>query len=61
MKYNLTVINDDDFEKLAKDLLERELKISLQIFKTGRDGGVDLRYAINVENEIIVQAKHFIN
>ncbi|OJW12777.1 restriction endonuclease [Mucilaginibacter sp. 44-25] len=61
MKYNLTVINDDDFEKLAKDLLERELQISLQIFKTGKDGGIDLRYAMNVENEIIVQAKHFIN
>ncbi|MFB0496090.1 hypothetical protein ABID99_002327 [Mucilaginibacter sp. OAE612] len=61
MKYNLTVINDDDFEQLAKDLLERELDISLQTFKSGRDQGIDLRYAMNVENEIIVQAKHFIN
>ncbi|PXY45234.1 nSTAND3 domain-containing NTPase [Flavobacterium hydrophilum] len=57
--YNLEVLNDKEFEELCKDLLEKELNISFQIFKTGRDKGIDLRYANNVENEIIVQAKRF--
>lgn len=58
--YNLEVLNDKEFEELCKDLLEKELGINFQIFKTGRDKGIDLRYACNFENEIIVQAKRFI-
>jgi len=58
--YNLEVLNDKEFEELCKDLLEKELGFSFQIFKTGRDKGIDLRYACNVENEVIVQAKRFI-
>src|ERR1700761_3035685 len=61
MSYQLQVLNDKDFEELCKDLLEKELGISLQIFKKGRDKGVDLRYACTKENQIIVQAKHYIN
>ncbi|MBS0032082.1 restriction endonuclease [Chitinophaga sp. 22321] len=60
MKYRLDTINDKEFEILAKDLLESELKIKLQNFRSGKDKGVDLRYAGNHENEIIVQAKHYI-
>lgn len=59
MSYRLDVLNDKDFEDLCKDLLDADLKISFQNFKKGRDKGVDLRYAYNVENEIIVQAKHY--
>jgi Restriction endonuclease/ATPase family associated with various cellular activities (AAA) len=58
--YNLEVLNDKEFEELCKDLLEKELGLLFQIFKTGRDKGIDLRYANNAENEIIVQAKRFI-
>ncbi len=58
--YNLGVLNDKEFEELCKDLLEKELSISFQIFKTGRDKGIDLRYAKTKENEIIVQAKQFV-
>lgn len=60
MKYRLDTINDKEFEILAKDLLESELRIKLQNFRSGKDKGVDLRYAGNDENEIIVQAKHYI-
>lgn len=60
MKYRLDIINDKEFEILAKDLLESELRIKLQNFRSGKDKGVDLRYAGNDENEIIVQAKHYI-
>lgn len=58
--YNLEVLNDKEFEELCKDLLEQELGLSFQIFKSGRDKGIDLRYAKNVENEIIVQVKRYI-
>lgn len=58
--YNLEVLNDKEFEELCKNLLERELELSFQIFKSGRDKGIDLRYACDFENEIIVQAKQYI-
>lgn len=56
--YNLEVLNDKEFEELCKDILENELEILFQIFKRGRDKGIDLRYAQSNENQIIVQAKH---
>src|SRR5690625_7748804 len=60
MNYHLEVLNDKEFETLSKNLLEKELGLSLQIFKSGRDGGIDLRYSGNNNtNEIIVQAKAY--
>lgn len=60
MGYNLSVLNDKEFEELSKDLLDIELGVNLQIFKGGKDKGIDLRYSYTKENEIIVQAKHYI-
>ena len=59
MNYNLEVLNDKEFENLSKDLLEKILKVQLQSFKTGKDGGIDLRYSTHNLNEIIVQAKAY--
>ena len=59
--YNLSVLNDKEFELLSKDILEHELGVSFQIFKKGKDKGIDLRYSSGQENKIIVQAKHYIN
>jgi len=59
MAYNLGVLNDKEFEDLAKDLLELELGVKFENFKRGKDGGIDLRYAKTERNEIIVQVKHF--
>jgi DNA polymerase III delta prime subunit len=58
--YHLEVLHDKEFEELSKELLENELNISFQSFKTGADKGVDLRYARTEENQIIVQAKRYI-
>lgn len=52
--YNFEVLNDKEFEELCKDFLEQEFGLFFQIFKFGRDKGIDLRYVENVENEIIV-------
>lgn len=59
MKYNLGVLNDREFEDLCKDLLDLEFGVEFQIFKTGKDGGIDLLYSGKVENEIVVQVKHY--
>lgn len=60
MHYPLEVLNDKEFEELSKDLLDLELGINLQIFKSGRDKGIDLRYATTQENQLIVQAKRYV-
>lgn len=46
-----------DFEHLVKDLLSKELQISLSSFADGSDGGVDLRYATDNKKNIVVQCK----
>ncbi|PPK99317.1 restriction endonuclease [Parapedobacter indicus] len=59
MNYHLEVLNDKEFEQLSKDLLEKVLGIPLQNFKTGKDGGIDLRYSSHIQNDIIIQAKAY--
>ena len=60
INYRFEVLNDKEFENLSRDLLQAELKIRLETFKTGKDDGIDFRYATTKnKNEIIVQAKHW--
>ena len=44
MKYHLEVLNDKEFEDLCKALLDAYYGVDFQIFKAGRDGGIDLLY-----------------
>lgn len=53
MRYNLEVLNDKEFEDLAKDWLDSELGVEFEIFKADRDGGIDLRYSKSDPNEIL--------
>jgi adenylate kinase family enzyme len=58
--YDFTSLSSYDFELLARDLLQKELKDkTFESFKSGRDGGIDLRYSVNKRNTIIVQCKHY--
>ncbi|MDQ2687450.1 MAG: restriction endonuclease, partial [Armatimonadota bacterium] len=61
--YDFKVLSWDEFERLTRDLLQRELGLRLETFKSGRDGGVDLRcYQGGKESEqLIVQCKHYPN
>lgn len=59
VNYNYHNLSDIDFESLSKDLLEKKLKIELERFTSGKDGGVDLRCAKGEKGEIIVQCKHY--
>lgn len=61
MNYDFSTLNDKDLEELALDLLNAELNLSLQNFKVGKDGGIDLRYSSpENNNEIVVQVKHYL-
>src|ERR1700730_11727312 len=57
-KYNITSLSSQDFEELVRDLLQEEWGIPLEAFRTGRDGGIDLRYAPAFGGTTIVQCKH---
>jgi broad-specificity NMP kinase len=59
--YDLSVLSPDEFELMCKDLLEEERKIKLENFKTGKDGGIDLRYTSHKKDNIIIQCKRYIN
>jgi DNA polymerase III delta prime subunit len=60
--YDFSTLNDKDFEEIICDLLSAELDIPFQSFKAGKDGGVDLKYSTEAnDNEIVVQVKHYIN
>ena len=55
--YDFATLSPYDFEELTRDLLQAQFGLVLQSFKSGRDGGVDLRYARD-ETNIVVQCKH---
>ncbi|MHA7289568.1 ATP-binding protein [Arthrobacter sp. MDT3-24] len=59
MSHNLEALTPFDFESLAKTVLDAELQINLEIYKSGKDQGIDLRHAWKDEPaELIVQCKH---
>ena len=57
--YDFKSLSAYDFEILIRDLLQKHLKIFLESFKSGRDQGVDLRYAAAQNKSLIVQCKHY--
>lgn len=57
--YDFTSLSSHDFEILVRDLLQKEMNITLECFKPGSDGGIDLRYSSALESNIIVQCKHY--
>jgi hypothetical protein len=57
--YDFRVLSPIDFELLAQALLQKELRLRLEGFKSGADQGVDLRYARNVRHDLVVQCKHY--
>lgn len=58
-QYDYLVLSSDEFELFCKDILEMELNIKLENFKSGKDGGIDLRYAPAEGEKIIVQCKRY--
>ena len=57
--YTFSTLAPNEFEDLTKDLLERHMGVPLQAFTTGRDRGIDLRFALVPGCNWIVQCKHY--
>lgn len=57
--YDLTKLSPIDFKILACDLLEAEWGCRLEVFKAGRDQGIDLRYSRPLGAATVVQCKHY--
>ncbi|SEO08624.1 hypothetical protein SAMN05192574_105250 [Mucilaginibacter gossypiicola] len=61
MAYDFSTLNDKEFERLSRDILNNKFELDLQDFKGGQDQGVDLRCCSSVNlNAVVVQAKHYL-
>lgn len=60
MAYDFSKINDKEFEILACDLLTGHFGKKVERFKPGKDGGVDGRFFVSAEDEVIIQCKHYL-
>lgn len=60
--YTFESLSPVEFEAISRDLLQKHLKLTLETFTAGRDGGVDLRYSkLKDSDDIIVQCKRHIS
>jgi hypothetical protein len=58
--YDFQTLSPRDFEQLSKDLLQKKLNVSFQIFKEGKDQGIDLLLQkVKKKNDIVVQCKRY--
>jgi len=60
MEYDFSKLNDREFEALGASIIENILTKRVEIFKSGKDGGVDGRFWIGETKEGIIQCKHYI-
>ena len=58
--YDFRTLSPIDFEGLVRDLLQNELGMMLESFKSGKDQGIDFRSCRDSSNTIIVQSKHYV-
>jgi hypothetical protein len=58
--YDFKQLSPADFEDLSRDLLQKHWDIRLESFKTGKDKGIDLRYAQLRKCAWIIQCKHYV-
>lgn len=61
MDYDFMTLSPNDFEQLAADLLSAEWATQLEIFKAGKDGGIDLLHSRVPVNQLqaIIQCKRY--
>jgi hypothetical protein len=58
--YDFSTLSPRDFEDISRDLLQKELDVHLESFRSGRDQGIDLRYSIpGDKTNLVIQAKHY--
>ena len=59
MNYDFAKLSGLDFEELVHDLLEEDWGLQLEIFGSGKDGGIDLRALGPKDRALIVQCKNY--
>lgn len=59
LDYDFHILQPNEFERLVRDLLQKKEKIFIESFTSGRDGGIDLRYATCKDTCAIVQVKRY--
>lgn len=59
--YDFKSLNDKEFEALACDLLGNHLGNRFERFKAGKDAGVDGRFFLSENKEVVLQCKHWAN
>jgi len=59
MKYDFAQLSYLDFEDICVDLLQAETGVRYEVFKPGRDGGIDARNIVKGVRTI-VQCKHYV-
>jgi len=61
MSYDFTTLSPEDFEALIADLLSWEFGALLEVFKPGKDTGIDLRHSRVVPMQVpaIIQCKRY--
>ena len=58
-EYDFHQLSPHDLEVLTRDLLQAHWGVDVESFKAGRDGGVDLRYAVG-PSKTVIQVKHYL-
>ena len=59
--YDFLILQYNEFECLTRDLLQKKEGVFVESFTSGRDGGIDLRFASVKGENTIVQAKRYKN
>lgn len=59
-RYDFKSLSPQDFEEMIRDLWQAHWQHPLESFKTGRDDGIDLRYAPLNGGKFIIQCKHYV-
>ena len=60
LEYDFQVLQPNEFENLTRDLLQKKEGVFIESFTSGRDGGIDLRFAsLKIKNKVVVQAKRY--
>ena len=57
--YDFLILSPFEFEELSRDILQKHLNIYFESFTTGKDKGIDFRYAKDNRDELIVQCKRY--
>jgi hypothetical protein len=58
--YDFRSLSPIDFEVLVRDLLQEELALTLESFKSGKDLGIDFRFSTDKDSTVVVQCKHYV-